>query len=710
MTDTAVAGYAEAYARDLGWAVIPIWWIRDDGACACGQPGCRNAGKHPITALAPSGLGDASSDPDVVRSWWDAYPRANVAVACEASRLVVLDVDPRNGGDETLEFVERSVCDLPYTLTASTGGGGRHLFYAATVGLRARGRVGRGVDVKHRGYVLLPPSNHASGGVYAWITEGVQPQPLTPETLELVSAGGTYGANGSGGNGADTARLTATGEYAPLDISPLIDGTLGTGERHEFFKSYVGSLRARRWRREEAKTWIESRWEDVDQSEHPFPLDEALALLDWVYDNRPEGTPQERALEGYREWIETYGTPNLALAEAGTVVDDATTAHDVNAEIQALPDALREAVLGELLRESAREYVRGVRARAEFVAPAARLSLRDELALPDPPLPWTVERLWVAGSNVTLVAMYKTGKTVFHLNLARALVDNEPFLGAFQTRPLAGRVGIVNAELDEALWRDWARRIGMRNLDRASVLHLRGYRVDVATDVGREWLAAWCREREIEVLLLDPLARLQYGDENSASDIKRWTDSVDVLKREAGVIDAHVAVHAGRISERLEEGELPRARGSSRIDDWPDALWMLLREGREVDAPRYLAVEGRRVSLEETELAYDVETLRLELVHVGGTSRRNARDLRGVERVVGILTERGATSFESGLTSTALRSAIGGQSSDADQAIARAITLGRVRVQTGAGRARVHWAVGEDSIGPMVWPAGGVEV
>ena len=60
-------------------------------------------------------------------AWWKSYPTANVGLALRASRLVVLDVDPRRGGDEFLAELEGKHGKLPYTVAGLTGSGGKHL-------------------------------------------------------------------------------------------------------------------------------------------------------------------------------------------------------------------------------------------------------------------------------------------------------------------------------------------------------------------------------------------------------------------------------------------------------------------------------------------------------------------------------------------------------------------------------------------------------
>jgi hypothetical protein len=84
---------ALAYAA-LGWRVLPVHWMRN-GACSCGDPACRTPGKHPLIA---HGHLDASNDRAVVRCWWKYWPSANIGLNCVDSGVVVVDVDPRNGG------------------------------------------------------------------------------------------------------------------------------------------------------------------------------------------------------------------------------------------------------------------------------------------------------------------------------------------------------------------------------------------------------------------------------------------------------------------------------------------------------------------------------------------------------------------------------------------------------------------------------------
>jgi hypothetical protein len=114
---------------------------------------------------------DATTEATTIRAWWTVHPDANVGIATgAASGLVVLDVDPRHGGNESLAALEREHGMIPATLASKTGGGGRHIFFAHPgVPIRNAVCLAPGLDVRgDGGYVAAPPSTHASGRLYIW--------------------------------------------------------------------------------------------------------------------------------------------------------------------------------------------------------------------------------------------------------------------------------------------------------------------------------------------------------------------------------------------------------------------------------------------------------------------------------------------------------------------------------------------------------------
>src|SRR4051794_11400080 len=179
---TASPGDAALRYATHGWAVLPLHTPSRDG-CSCGHAACPKPGKHPRIR---HGLRDATIDPARIRAWWTRWPHANVALA--TGRLVVLDVDGP-GGHAALAALERAHTPLPVTLAATTGRG-QHLYFDAGQERIASsaGRLGDGLDIRgHGGYAIVPPSLHATGQRYHWITR-TPPAPLPDWLAELLRA------------------------------------------------------------------------------------------------------------------------------------------------------------------------------------------------------------------------------------------------------------------------------------------------------------------------------------------------------------------------------------------------------------------------------------------------------------------------------------------------------------------------------------------
>jgi Bifunctional DNA primase/polymerase, N-terminal. len=101
----------------------------------------------------PRGFYDATTSLKQIRAWdWDG---AMIGHPPE-SGVVIIDVDPRNGGEMTMGLFPA----LPRTRTTKTRSDGRHYWLTVDPSLEMRGKLGPGVDVKRagKGYVVIPPS------------------------------------------------------------------------------------------------------------------------------------------------------------------------------------------------------------------------------------------------------------------------------------------------------------------------------------------------------------------------------------------------------------------------------------------------------------------------------------------------------------------------------------------------------------------------
>jgi len=157
---------ALSHARQ-GWPVHPLHTPDSGGKCSCGQQDCTSPGKHPRTG---NGLKDATTDEATIREWWQQWPDANIGIVTgKESGLVVLDIDPRHGGDKALRQLEEKWGSLPETVEAITGEG-RHLFFKHPGRpVKNRTHIAPGLDVRgDGGYVVASGSIHANGKVYRW--------------------------------------------------------------------------------------------------------------------------------------------------------------------------------------------------------------------------------------------------------------------------------------------------------------------------------------------------------------------------------------------------------------------------------------------------------------------------------------------------------------------------------------------------------------
>jgi hypothetical protein len=151
------------------------------------------------TPLVSSGFKGASKNVRVTGIQWDRHPTAMVgAPTGEQMGAWVLDVDVHKDDDgniingyETLAALEAKHEPLPPTATAKTAGGGEHRYFKHVPGVRNRGKLGKGLDVRGSGgFVIMPGSITAEGNEYIWLDydgEGLPPLADAPQwLLDLV--------------------------------------------------------------------------------------------------------------------------------------------------------------------------------------------------------------------------------------------------------------------------------------------------------------------------------------------------------------------------------------------------------------------------------------------------------------------------------------------------------------------------------------------
>ena len=271
---------------ELGWRVIPIWWLEQHGEtklCGCGDPYCTAAGKHPLIKTGRKHE-NASNDPEQVGKWWDQWPTANIAVVVgQESGIFVVDCDIT--GDHDGEFEFQAWCaangvDLPDTLMQETGSGGRHYLFAFPqdgIPLKNCTAWLEDVDIKSEGgYILVAPSTHESGGGYHWRNLGT-PVAEAPQVL-INNIRVSKSRAGAAARGEDPDAPT-------YDYRRACKEGAKSGFRDDFFNRRAFELRKSGASKEEATEDLRRLWKLTEQPPHDeFPWEAVLGKMSRVWD------------------------------------------------------------------------------------------------------------------------------------------------------------------------------------------------------------------------------------------------------------------------------------------------------------------------------------------------------------------------------------------------------------------------------------------
>lgn len=315
--------------------------------------------------------------------------------------------------------------------------------------------------------------------------------------------------------------------------------------------------------------------------------------------------------------------------------------------------------------------------RPDIALPPVK-SLTDLLAEPDELTEYRIDKLALSGARVMLSAQYKAGKTTLVGNLIRALADGEPFLGRFDVKIPARRLVLIDDELDNDTLRRWLREQGIVNTGAvADVVSLRG-RLAAFNLLDERCRDEWIRRLSdlgCDYLILDclrPVLDALGLDENR--DAGKFLVPFDTMLTSAGVGDACVVQHMGHTGER--------SRGDSRLQDWPDAIWRLVRESEEPDSARFFSAFGRDVNVPEGRLSFDSRRLK----YTDG-NRADAKLQGALLAIVECLV-----ASEEPLSGSGIEDALGGDHTRAAIRTARAtgIARGLIVAEPGKKNATLH--------------------
>lgn len=212
---------------------------------------------------------------------------------------------------------------------------------------------------------------------------------------------------------------------------------------------------------------------------------------------------------------------------------------------------------------------------------------------------YLIDKLWPAGGYVLLKAQRKKGKTTVGLNVVRSLFFREKLFGQYGSHEFGLRVAWLNMEMSEGQFSRWLVDAGLFDEPRLYTENLRGEAkaLGLFEDRRRARLARRLEDQGIGVLFPDPLGpimRAYQMDENSTA-VGEVVDGLLALTKEANIPHLFVTHHEGKDASR-------GARGSSVLEDTPEALWSIKRDDREIITE--FNAYGRDVD-ESADLDYD---------------------------------------------------------------------------------------------------------
>ena len=161
---------------DAGLRIFGLHGGTSSGACACGNPECQAAYKHPVASNwqhTPAWSDEQLEGMQEMGHFDTGYGVVIRASGEDGYSLLVVDVDARNGGVSSYaKLIDTLKEDLAATsgLTVKTGSGqgSMHIYYKAPPGvsLLQTHPDFPGIDFKSSGFCVGPGSRHKSGNHY----------------------------------------------------------------------------------------------------------------------------------------------------------------------------------------------------------------------------------------------------------------------------------------------------------------------------------------------------------------------------------------------------------------------------------------------------------------------------------------------------------------------------------------------------------------
>lgn len=525
----------------------------------------------------------ATTDATTIYTWWRRWPDALIGHRV-APGQVLLDVDPRHGGNETWRAIKAEVGDAwPATRAHASGrgdGGGHSWWTKPDAKLSIRGltewarerglghavvledgtatnRWACGIDLLHHDhrYTILPPSPHPeTGAPYRW-AEGRGPHHPVVDLPELL-----------------IELLTVAPTPPPAPAPPRLDaGGDSVADWYSASHSFRDLLGRHGW------TLVRGDGdEDGSQWRHPMATSPVSATTKhgclFVYS---PNTPFEPTEQG-----DVHGYTRFA----------AYTLLDHHGDGSAAARAAREERDGAWVAP---------RAGIVLGAPTVTQAATEEPTVALGPIPidwaefwgrehigedWLVHPILPRGRQVALWARHKTGKSLLTLEVAAALATGRPCLSQGGGEPVD--VIYLDMEMTEDDLHERLTDLGYGPEDDLSRLHyyLLPSLPPLDKAEGGHAVVGLAIRHQAKALVIDTMARVVAGDENEADTYRAFYRHTGLELKALGVSVLRLD-HGGKDPTKGQ-------RGSSGKGDDVDVVWQL----RAVDAGLELVRDVSRMS------------------------------------------------------------------------------------------------------------------
>jgi DNA polymerase I-like protein with 3'-5' exonuclease and polymerase domains len=487
-----ILGAAQLYVN-RGWSVIPIHTLGKDPSL----PGWKQFQERRATN-------------EELAQWFGQgnVARNNLAIiAGTVSKILVVDIDANRGGNVWL--AEKN---LSSSYIVRTGGGGRHLYFQHYgEPLKNSVNLAPGVDIRAEGgYVVAPPSMHASGLRYEW--EGGVPwgeMPLPPAWLiELIRKREIP---------EQVDPITGEGRAIPAERIPEIVNFLvpfvQEGQRHAFHMAIHGFLAKRNFRKEDLREIISRLMVATGDEE----IEDRLRLLDDTYERARNGD----VVAGAAALVDLIGKPNLdaMFMRFGTISEGKT--RDV--------------------------------------------ACMDDLgAEPIPAQHWLVEQLLPEGGLFMLSGHPGTGKTTLALQICMQIAAGRPVLGRFNV-PKPFKVLYYQADNPPIMMKKLVKHMRPKLPMAGQNLWIANVKEPIKLNNGGfDIIVQDIDQYKPDLLMFDTIRDFHTADENNPTAV---AETIDTLKRLRGRRNTSIGYihHHSKSTEGYQRLAVEAHMGSMRF-------------------------------------------------------------------------------------------------------------------------------------------------